>query len=75
MPDTPIVISDADRLGAYLKCEQAILLGHQSYTVDGMTFTRADLWRVQQTIDTLRSRLVRAESGTVGGIRTTQVVF
>lgn len=74
-PDTPVLITDAERLAAYLKCERAILLGHQSYSVEGMTFTRADLGRVQAVIDTLRNRVIAAGSHSVGGIRTTQVVF
>lgn len=74
-PQRPL--SDAERLDLYIAAEKAILTGHQSYSVDGMTFTRADLFRVQQMIAGLRQSV--AQSGTarptLGGIVTTQVVF
>ena len=68
--------TDAQRLEAYLQAERAILLGNQSYTVDGMTFTRADLGKVQGMISLLRQSLpAPGARPTVGGIVTTQVVF
>ena len=70
-------LSDAERLALYLEAEKAILTGHQSYSVDGMTFTRADLYRVQQMIAGLRQSVEQdaASRPGVGGIVTTQVVF
>lgn len=69
----------ADRLQAYLQCEQAILSGHQSYTLDGVTFTRADLYRVQQAIAGLRAQLASEQAAAAGGgafgIHTTGVIF
>lgn len=73
--DIPVILSDTERLAAYMQCERSILLGHQSYTVEGMTFTRADLGRVQSVIETLRNRVIAAGSRSVGGIRTIQVIF
>lgn len=72
-----LVITDAERLAAYLECERAILLGHQSYTVDGMTFTRADLSAVRTAIAGLRQTVsaTGAARPAVGGITTTQVIF
>lgn len=78
-PEPQAPITDADRLALYLAAEKAILSGHQSYTVDGMTFTRADLFRVQQMIASLRqSQAAAAATGPgsfVGGIRTMRAVF
>lgn len=72
-------LTTAQRLQAYLDCEQAILAGHQSYSLDGMTFTRADLYRVQQAISSLRSQLASEQAAASGGgafgIQTTRVVF
>ena len=76
-PEPVPLPTDRERLAAYLEAERAVLLGHQSYTVDGHTYTRADLGQLQQAIMRLRQSL--ALSGGVdpgvGGIRTTQVVF
>lgn len=76
-PPAPQPITDEMRLNAYLQCELAILTGHQSYTIEGTgTFTRADLGRVQSLIMELRGRVMSAAARpSVGGIRTTQVVF
>ena len=74
----PAPLTDADRLTAYLSCERAILLGHQSYTMDGVgTFTRADLGKVQAAIAQLKQSLANAQAlrPTVGGIVTTQAVL
>lgn len=79
LPPTPTLPSTADRLQAYLECERAILTGHQAYTLDGMTFTRADLWRVQQAIASLKAQLASEQAaaavGGAYGINTTGVVF
>lgn len=76
-PQTPL--TTAQRLQAYLDCEQAILSGHQSYSLDGMTFSRADLYRVQQAISSLRAQLAGEQAAAAGGgafgIHTTRVVF
>lgn len=70
-------LSDAERLALYIAAEKAILTGHQSYTVDGMTFTRADLFRVQQMIAGLRQSVAQGNAArpTLGGIASTQVIF
>lgn len=78
LPPTPTLPSTTDRLQAYLECERAILTGHQAYTLDGMTFTRADLWRVQQAIASLKAQLASEQAAAGGGaygINTTGVVF
>lgn len=79
MPTPSPSPTTAQRLQAYLDCEQAILSGHQSYTLDGMTFTRADLYRVQQAISSLRAQLASEQAAAAGGgaygIQTTRVVF
>lgn len=69
--------TDRERLAVYLAAEQAILRGNQSYTVDGHTFTRADLGQIQNAIARLRQSVALngAAVPTVGGINTTQVVF
>lgn len=76
-PEPVPLPTDRERLAAYLEAERAILLGHQSYTVDGHTFTRADLGQIQAAVARLRRSVALGESvvPTVGGIRTTQVVF
>lgn len=70
-----IPMTDAQRLALYEQCEAAILTGNQSYTVDGMTFTRANLTEVRRAIMELRQSMAGAVSGSLGGIRTTQVIF
>ena len=49
------------RLEAYVACERAILNGHQSRTVEGTTYTRADLGRVQQAINELQYQIAQFE--------------
>lgn len=46
-----------ERLALYIACERAILMGHQSHTVDGVTYTRADLRAVQLKIKELEAAL------------------
>lgn len=46
-----------ERLALYSACEKAILTGHQSHTVDGVTYTRADLRAVQAKIKELEAAL------------------
>lgn len=48
------------RLMLYLKAEKAILAG-QSYTVEGLSLTRADLGKVQEMISGLESEIIRLE--------------
>lgn len=74
-PTMPAPMTDAERLLAYEQCERAILSGHQSYSIGGDTFTRANLSEVRKGIVDLRQRISQAASGSVGGIRTTQVIF
>lgn len=53
------------RLGRYMAAEDAILSA-QSYTVDGMMLTRADLPRVQEIIEKLERELLRLENRAQG---------
>ncbi|UZP67726.1 DUF6148 family protein [Desulfovibrio mangrovi] len=62
-----------NRLDAYYAAETAILAGHQSYTVEGTAYTRANLQDVQRMINQLRNELTAMRNG--GSIRQTQVVF
>ena len=55
-------ISTEQRLHAYVACENAILTGHQSHTVEGVTYTRADLRTVKSTIEQLRAELEQNQS-------------
>ena len=49
------------RLMLYLKAEKAILAG-QSYTVEGLSLTRADLGKVQEMISGLETEIIRLEN-------------
>ncbi len=62
-----------ERLDLYRKAEQAILTGHQKYAIEGMTFERADLGKIQQMINELETAVQRAESG--NGFSCQQVIF
>lgn len=62
-----------ERLALYRKAEEAILKGHQKYAIEGMTFERADLGKIQQVISELESAVQRAESG--NGFSCQQVIF
>ncbi|MFA9396556.1 MAG: hypothetical protein ACERJ1_17880 [Halodesulfovibrio sp.] len=53
----PAPITTEERLALYLACEKAILNGHQSQTIDGTTYTRADLRTVQMKIKELQYEL------------------
>ena len=71
--------TDEERLALYLRAERAILLGHQSYSIEGLTYTRADLGRVQAVIASLRARLAARQASASGagwgGVRTVGVRF
>lgn len=58
----PAPITTEERLALYLACEKAILSGHQSHTVDGTTYTRADLRAVQKKIEELQYALNAGKS-------------
>lgn len=62
-----------ERLALYRKAEQAILTGHQKYAIEGMTFERAALGKIQQMISELEDAVRRAESG--NGFSCQQVIF
>lgn len=53
------------RLSLYLKAEKAILSG-QSYEVEGLKLTRANLKEVQTTINQLKKELYALSSKTQG---------
>lgn len=53
----PTPITTEERLALYLECEKAILSGHQSQTIDGTTYTRADLRTIQMKIKELQYEL------------------
>lgn len=62
-----------ERLELYRNAERAILTGHQEYAIEGMTFKRADLQKIQQAIGELELSLQRAEKG--NGFSCQQVIF
>lgn len=53
-------------LALYKKAERAILCGHQRYTVNGMTFERADLGVIQKKIKELETGVSSLETGSNG---------
>jgi hypothetical protein len=61
------------RLDAYLAAEAAIISGHQTYTLEGTTYTRANLQDVQRMIYQLRNELAGMRRG--GSLKQTQVIF
>jgi len=52
-----------------------ISMGHQSYSVNGDTYTRADLDKLRILERQLCTRVGAAASGSAGGVRTAQIVF
>lgn len=62
-----------DRLALYLKAETSILEGNQSYSVSGMTYTRADLGQVRAEINRLRQDLAMVQNA--GSYGCQSVVF
>lgn len=79
-PAQPVIPSDEERLALYIQAERAILLGHQSYTIEGLSYTRADLGKIQSMISSLRARLEARQAQTSGragwgGIQTVGVRF
>lgn len=61
------------RRALYLEAERAILTGNQSYTVEGMTFTRANLQDIQRQLRELDRQLHALQNR--GGFKTFQVRF
>ncbi|MFV0348355.1 MAG: hypothetical protein ACK5JO_07185 [Halodesulfovibrio sp.] len=61
------------RLDAYLAAEAAIISGHQTNTLEGTTYTRANQQDEQRTINQLRRELAAMRRG--GSLRQTQVIF
>jgi len=69
----PTIPELTERLTLYRDAEKAVLAGHQSYSVDGVVFTRADLAAIQREIRRLESSIATMRSG--GGWRVQQVRF
>lgn len=79
-PAQPVIPSDEERLALYIQAERAILLGHQAYAIEGLSYTRADLGKIQGMIATLRARIEARQAETSGragwgGVRTVGVRF
>lgn len=55
-----------EELKMYKAAERAILCGHQRYSIEGMTFDRADLGLIQKKISELESRVTSIETGSNG---------
>ena len=62
-----------ERLSLYLTAEKKILEGNQSYTVDGVQYSRADLAQVRAEISRLRTELAIVQNN--GSFGCNQVVF
>lgn len=75
MPNENGLYSDEEMLVIYQQAEVAIVQGNQSYSANGMEFTKADLWRIQQRVRELKAIIAAKASRTVGSIRTTKVIF
>lgn len=58
-----------DRLELYLKAEQAILEGAQSYTIGSRHLTRADLAEIRKMITTIEKGIDEMEAELAGGGR------
>lgn len=52
-----------ERLSLYLAAERKILEGNQSWTVAGVTYSRAELSQVRAEIARLRQELLLIQSG------------
>ena len=64
-----------ERLKNYLECEKKILI-NQSYTVEGRTYTRANLQTVRKMIDDLlASGATLDETGEYKNNNTARIVF
>lgn len=72
--DTVTERSDAELLAAVRDALYKLATGYQTYTLDGATYTRADLDKLRILESTLTRRVAMASSPT-GGIQTVQVVF
>jgi len=62
-----------ERLSLYLAAERKILEGNQSYSVSGVTYSRADLAQVRAEITRLRAELDMVQNN--GSYGCQQVVF
>jgi len=51
------------RRDLYIAAERAILTGNQSYTVEGATFSRADLSTIQRQIRELDAQITACSGG------------
>ncbi len=63
------------RLALYLAAEKAVLEGNQEYSIEGMTFRRADLKVIRDTIEQIRLQIAAVEKRGGLGINSWQVVF
>ena len=63
------------RLALYLAAEKAVLEGNQEYSIEGMTFRRADLKVIRDTIEQIRLQIAAIEKRGGLGIKSWKVVF
>lgn len=63
------------RLRLYLKAEEAILIGGQSYTIGNRTLTRADLDDIQDEIARLRAAGAEEDGMGNGRRRARMILF
>ena len=54
------------QLDAWLACSLALAEGHQTYTVHGRTFSKADAGEVRRQIDYWESKVNKLSSGSRG---------
>lgn len=56
-------------LAKYVAARDAILTGGQSYTVDGVQFSRGTLFRLEDKIDQLRADIAVMQNGGIRRLR------
>ncbi len=61
------------RLALYLEAERKILEGNQSWTKDGVTFERANLYHIREEISKIRAELTVVQNS--GSYGCNQVIF
>lgn len=73
---TPSSRTDAELLAAVRDAIYRVTTGHQSFTIDGVVYTLANLDQLRRMEAALSTRVAQTSSGAgYGGIRSTQVVF
>lgn len=67
-------LSDEQLLADVRQAIHLIATGHQSYSVEGVTYTRADLGELRR-MESMLAQRVSLASGPAGGVRSYQVAF